>query len=258
MAKILLIETATDICGAAIAVDGQVVATRDVVTTAHATVLNLLIEDCVRESGLSLAQLDAVAVSAGPGSYTSLRIGVSTAKGICYALEKPLIAVDTLRSLAWSSREWLKKNPQFVLGAEPVFWPMLDARRAEIVSALFGTDLALLRPSKTEILRNEMFENCHVLGSQNALQGASEGGVGASFSTPSRVLICSGNGIEKTRNVLNSKFIGFSEITNCHPAFLAVLAEESFQCADFQSLAYFEPVYMKPPNITAPAALKSP
>ena len=183
--------------------------------------------------------MDAVAVSAGPGAYTSLRIGTSTAKGLAYALEKPLIAVDTLQALAWASREWLGKNAKFVLDARPLFLPMIDARRMEVVVAIFDENLRLLQAAEPKILSNEMFEKFHANGSRES--GLAESG---------RVLVLAGNGSPKSRGVFNSKEYVFSEIENCSVQHLTYLAEKHFQSADFQSLAYFEPLYMKPPNIT--------
>lgn len=245
MAKILLIETATEVCGAAIAVDGAVVAQHEKPnSTEHAALLTPQIEACGRDSGIALRDLDAVAVSSGPGSYTSLRIGSSVAKGICYALGKPLIAVDTLQALAWASRETLRQTNPDVLNAPHLFAPMIDARRQEVCFAIFDADLNLVQASKPEILNDKMFE----INSQTSEDSS------VSKKPLEKIIryVLSGNGSIKAENVLKIPGSVFLSIKQCSAGHLAALAEKSFQKSDFQSLAYFEPTYMKPPNITAP------
>lgn len=245
MAKILLIETATEVCGAAIAVDGAVVAQHEKPnSTEHAALLTPQIEACVRDSGIALRDLDAVAVSSGPGSYTSLRIGSSAAKGICYALGKPLIAVDTLQALAWASREALRQTNPDVLNLRHLFVPMIDARRQEVCFAIFDADLNLVQASKPEILNDKMFK-FHPQASEDFF-------VAQNPVEKTIRYVLSGNGSPKAENVLEIPGSVFSIIKQCSTGHLAALAEKSFQESDFQSLAYFEPTYMKPPNITAP------
>ena len=126
MAKILLIETSGEVCSAAISVDGKVLALVEAPDTqSHAALLTLQIGECSNKAGILLADLDAVAVSKGPGAYTSLRVGASVAKGICFALDKPLIAVDTLLALAHASRLWVGKIPSGNLPTvAPIYVPM--------------------------------------------------------------------------------------------------------------------------------------
>ena len=245
MAKILLIETATEVCGAAIALDGVVVAQHENPNSSeHAALLTPQIEACLRDSGIALRDLDAVAVSRGPGSYTSLRIGSSVAKGICYALEKPLIAVDTLQALAWASREALRQTNPDVLNAQHMFAPMIDARRQEVCFALFAADLSTVQASTPEILDNKMFLNR--LAKHTGLTESER------LSEKTEWFVLSGNGSQKTENVLEIPGSVFSAVKRCSVGYLAALAENRFQKSDFQSLAYFEPTYMKPPNITTP------
>jgi tRNA threonylcarbamoyladenosine biosynthesis protein TsaB len=250
MARILLIETATEVCSAAIAVHGEVVAiAEELHSQNHAALLTLQIEQCVKDSGIPLSNLDAVAVSRGPGSYTSLRVGASVAKGICYALGKPLIAVDTLLALAAAARSevgnWkleidnpdVTTNFQFPI-SNFLLLPMLDARRQEVWLAAYDPQLRPLATAQPLILENDLFEKF--------VRAADPAGLG-------EVLIVAGNGSLKLENVPASKRTVFSSIKNCSARHLVPLAEQFFQDADFQNVAYFEPFYMKAPNITTPS-----
>lgn len=235
MARILLIETATDVCSAAIAVDGQIVALAEQLSTLqHAALLTLQIEACVRQAGWPLAQLDAVALSRGPGSYTALRVGASVAKGICYALDKPLIAVDTLLALALASRTGLPENQG---SPHTLLVPMLDARRQEVWTAVYDEAGRLLAPAQPIIMENNLFEK---FLDAFAVQ------------RPGARLILAGNGMRKVQNVPGPWTAVFSPVENCSAVHLAMTAEQFFQTSDFQEIAYFEPFYMKPPNITIP------
>jgi len=232
MAKILLIETATEVCSVAVAIDGETVSlAEDPAQPNHAATLTLLIRECIRQVNLTPADFDAVAVSRGPGSYTSLRVGVAVAKGICYAADKPLIAVDTLRALAAASLVQYTDND----AAKVIAMPMLDARRNEVWTAVFDHNLQELIPAQPLILEHELF--------QKLLQ-----------TLPSRstglVPVVSGNGSEKMMNAHIFENVVFAPIRACSATHLAVIAEQIFQNADFQDTAYFEPFYMKPPNIT--------
>lgn len=234
MAKILLIETSSEVCSTAIAVDGQVLALSELTETpSHAAVLTLQIQACVEQSGITLAELDAVAISKGPGSYTALRVGASVAKGICYALDKPLLAVDTLKSLAMAA-----KNAEKDVTPADLYVPMLDARRQELWLALYDEQLQELSPAQPLILENNSFENYvrDNIGNRTFAR-----------------IVLSGNGVVKAGNARISEQAVISSVKKCSAAYLTVLAEQAFQVADFQDIAYFEPFYMKPPNITTPA-----
>lgn len=237
MSRILLIETATEVCSAAIAVDGKVVALEEnLQSLSHAALLTLQIEACVKASGIPLVSLDAVAVSRGPGSYTSLRVGASVAKGICYALGKPLIAVDTLHALAWGMREAFYASPESRM-LPPLFIPMLDARRQEVWLAVFDAELRRLLPEQPLILENKSFEMLMRL---------------PSLLPHDPVLVIGGNGSAKLESVPNPENVVYSTEKKCSAQHLAALAAHFFQNADFQDVAYFEPFYMKAPNITTP------
>jgi tRNA threonylcarbamoyladenosine biosynthesis protein TsaB len=237
MANILLIETATEVCSAAIAVDGQMLALEESSETlSHSSVLTLQIESCVRRAGISLAELDAVCVSRGPGSYTSLRVGASVAKGICYALDKPLLAVDTLEALAWASRAVLPDQSD----ESALFVPMLDARRDEVWMAVYNHRLEAVIAAAPFILDNNMFEQ-KMSGIGNVEGGGSR-----------NLYYMSGNGCIKAQRVIFSEQTVWGGNVKCSADFLNALAEAKFQLHDFQDVAYFEPFYMKPPNITIP------
>lgn len=237
MSRILLIETATEVCSAAIAVDGKIVALEEnLQSLSHAALLTLQIEACVKACGIPLASLDAVAVSRGPGSYTSLRVGASVAKGICYALEKPLIAVDTLHALAWGMREAFYANPESRM-LNPLFVPMLDARRQEVWLAVFDAQLHRLLPEQPLVLENKSFE---ILMRQSSPLPINP------------VLVIGGNGSAKLESVPNPENVVYSPEKKCSARHLAAPAEQFFQNNDFQDIAYFEPFYMKAPNITTP------
>jgi tRNA threonylcarbamoyladenosine biosynthesis protein TsaB len=237
MAKILLIETSGEVCSAAISVDGRVVAlVEDLNTQSHAALLTLQIAQCSETADIPLAQLDAVAVSRGPGAYTSLRVGVSVAKGICYALDKPLIALDTLLVLAHATRLWMEHSSSVEQASGGhIFVPMLDARRQEVWLAIYDEGLREIAPAQPLILENNSFE---------MFVSEKTGG------SVTEWIVLSGNGMEKTRSGENFKKTVFSALEKCSARHLAGLAEEYFQNIDFQDIAYFEPYYMKPPNIT--------
>lgn len=232
MPKLLLLETSGDICSVAIAVDGRVVALKEAPDCRnHAAVLTLFIQECAQQAGMALSELDAIAVSSGPGAYTSLRVGASVAKGLCYALDKPLIAVDTLLALADASRKAYTDDAAFWLA------PSLDARREEVWTAVYNQDLQLLAPAQPLVLENNSFEN--------HLQKVAAGG-------PVLCTVIAGSGMEKIRSGEFQNKVVFLSRVNCSATHLIDLAERYFQSADFQDVAYFEPFYMKPPNITTP------
>lgn len=135
MPIILAIETATKLCSVAVGRNGVLLASRDLESEklAHAEKVNVFIAEVLEEAGLSMQQLDAIAVGTGPGSYTGLRIGLSAAKGLCYALDKPIIGLSTLCTLVSAARE---HAPVFT----GVLWPMIDARRMEVFARPFDVD----------------------------------------------------------------------------------------------------------------------
>jgi tRNA threonylcarbamoyladenosine biosynthesis protein TsaB len=227
MALILNIETATDICSVALAEDGKLIAFREVQTLNHAGQLTLFIEKCLAEANVNMTDLDAVAISNGPGSYTALRVGSSTAKGICYALDLPMIAIDTLESLALTTFEEVKDT-------EALYCPMIDARRLEVYGAIFSYDtegsLSIIEKMQPIIVDSESF---------------------GSYFSDGKKLIFSGNGSDKCRPILVNEFARFYN-TNCSAKHLIKLSFAAFKKMQFINVAYHTPQYLKAPNITTP------
>jgi tRNA threonylcarbamoyladenosine biosynthesis protein TsaB len=233
---ILLIETATEVCGAGISINGILACSREETNTMnHATLLTTQIKECLDELGITLKDIDAVAVSSGPGSYTSLRVGVSVAKGICYATGKPLIAIDTLYALAFQSKKSLEEKNSEIFKKNNTYISMIDARRMEVCLSLYDNDLLPILRAEPKILENNMFDK--VVSENFQLKNTDW-------------FIFSGSGSKKITDVLNFEKTVFYSIDSCSVSHMSYLSNISFQLSDFQALAYFEPTYMKPPNIT--------
>ena len=152
MALILNIDTSTEICSVAIARDGKLLALKENDEGLnHSVLLGVYVDELLKENGIRAKELDAVAVSMGPGSYTGLRIGVSLAKGICFGTGKPLIAISTLKALAIS----VARN----VDEEALFCPMIDARRMEVYSAIFNRNGEMIRDVRAEIIDPSSFSD---------------------------------------------------------------------------------------------------
>ena len=222
MALILGIETATSICSVALVRDGKLLAIRESVGARdHSAALTTFISEVFTEAGLFFHQLDAVAVSMGPGSYTGLRIGVSSAKGLCYALDKPFIAVDTLKSLAWQALQKLKQQGKDT--GNVLLAPMLDARRMEVYTSIFDQNLKLTEPVNAHIVTEDSF-----------------------ISFPEKDIIYFGDGaskcvflFESISNYIFLDHIDLSAVAICK------LAETEFKNSNFADVAYCEPFYLK-------------
>ena len=216
MARILSIETSTSICSVAIHEQGELLALAEIKEPgAHAEKLLLLVDEVFEKAGLSFADLDAVAVSQGPGSYTGLRIGVSTAKGIAYALEIPLIGINTLQAMAAS---------QSVAPGDYVV-AVLDARRKEVYTQTFGDSLQELSPIEAVVL---------------------EEGVFGSILEKGRVYFV-GDGVEKVKEEVksaNALFVADWAIS-LSAKNMGVLASEKHARQEWEDLAYFVPNYLK-------------
>ena len=213
MGYILNIETATKNCSVALAKEGKTILCKEIAEEgySHAERLHVFIEEIIKEAGITLNDLSAIAVSQGPGSYTGLRIGVSAAKGLCFALNIPLLAVDTLQVLASQ-----------VDVADGWIIPMIDARRMEVYSAIFTPNL----DKKREILAEIIDEN--------------------SFSDRTEKLYFVGDCAEKCKSVLNKEnHIFLEDVKYPSATEMSVLSYEKFKINDTVDVAYFEPYYLK-------------
>lgn len=213
MAYILAIETATKNCSVALSKDGVTILCKEIAEEgySHAERLHVFIEQLLSELELSYKDLSAIAVSQGPGSYTGLRIGVSAAKGLCYALNIPLIAIDTLASLASQ-----------VIVEEGYIVPMIDARRMEVYSAIFNSKLHKIREIRAEILTSE------------------------SFSDSSEKIYFIGDCAEKSKTVLNqNNHVYLDTIIYPSAKDMSAMAYEKYKKNDIVDVAYFEPFYLK-------------
>jgi len=224
MAIILCIETATSVCSVAIAGDNTLIATRESdQKNVHASLVSVFIDEALREAGLKFEDLDAVAVSKGPGSYTGLRIGVSTAKGLCYALDIPLITISTPRSMATGMIAYLKNSNEQVDIATLVC-PMIDARRMEVYSAIYNLDNEEIRKIRADIVDSDSFKE---------------------YLQISPVYFF-GDGAEKCKETLSHQSNAHFNTTVFPSAVHMIdLAFERFRSKQFVDVAYFEPFYLK-------------
>ena len=211
---ILHLETATKVCSVAISNNGAVISIKETVSDGyiHSESLTLFIQDVLNEAQLALADLSAVSVSAGPGSYTGLRIGLSTAKGLCFALNIPLIAIDTLTAL---------KNV-IPSGEMPVI-PMLDARRMEVYAQVYDANGKTLQELDAIVLTEDSF----------------------SLFEPFIVL---GDGAAKCKEMWEHRNITWNKNVLCSAKGQASIAYKKFQKKEFENLAYFSPIYLKDAN----------
>lgn len=228
MALILSIETSTKICSVALHKDGELVALSELYQEkSHSAFLSVLIDQVLKQSSYSIKDLEAVAVSKGPGSYTGLRIGVSTAKGICYGQNIPLISVNTLLGMTYGVSKYYNE--------EELLCPMLDARRMEVYCLLADPELNIQKETHAKIMEEDSFVEM----------------------LKEKKMIFFGNGAQKCKPLLsqypNSAFI--EEVTPS-AANIGVLAAQYFVQQKFEDVAYFEPFYLKEFRTTQPKRKK--
>ena len=222
MSLILCIETGTDICSVGIARDGELVSLRESAEGRdHAKHVGVFVDELLRETGIAPDELNAVAVGMGPGSYTGLRIGVSFAKGLCYGLQIPLVAIGSLDALAEVA---IEDNEAGILDVEAwdeaLLCPMVDARRMEVYTRLYNAKGEPQSDVKAEIINEESFASVRA----------------------TKQLVIFGNGAAKCREVLSD-----ATYINVAPSArgLARLAEQRLQAGQTEDIAYFEPFYLK-------------
>lgn len=218
MALILNIDTATNIGSVCLSKDGQVLQTLvNDQQQDHAATMTLFIQQLMQQHHVTPAQLDAIAVSAGPGSYTGLRVGVATAKGLCYAWEKPLIAVSTLQQMTQGIL--LQEQHEQALYA-----PMLDARRMEVYTAVYTAQLGEILPPQAMILTPESYAD----------------------QLADKPVYFFGNGSEKWMQLLGQNQHATFLPYTMNAEHMVQLSEKAFEKSTFEDVAYFSPFYLKP------------
>jgi tRNA threonylcarbamoyladenosine biosynthesis protein TsaB len=211
---ILNIETATTNCSVSLSQNGETIALKEDYNSnySHAERLHVYIKNLLEKNNVDRSQLDAIAISKGPGSYTGLRIGVSAAKGLCFSLNKPLISVSTLEALAHQ-----------VICSDGVIVPMLDARRMEVYSAIFNSEYEQIRTTEAQILEQSSF---------------------SAYLEKGKVYFI-GNGVDKTKPLISNPNAIFVENKLPSANEMSKLAYLKFKRNDIEDVAYFEPYYLK-------------
>ncbi len=225
MGLILSIETSTMVCSVCISRNGELIGIKESEEEkSHAKNLTVFVDELMKENGFSYSDLDAVSISKGPGSYTGLRIGVSTAKGLCYAKNIPLIAINTLQAMANGMITKVESNEIIIDHFEnSVLVPMIDARRMEVYSAFFNSKGETVRDVKAEILDERSYNE--ILEKQK--------------------MIFFGDGSEKVHNVIKHNNAMFIKNINPSAKDMIELSEQLFKMKKFEDVAYFEPFYLK-------------
>lgn len=211
---ILCLETSTRACSVALAQNGKLLALKESLDEkySHAENLTVFIDDVCKQSKISLKEIDAVAISKGPGSFTGLRIGVSTAKGLCYALNKPLIAINSLESMAVGC-----------ISPQVLACPMIDAKRMEVYCAVYDDKLNEIKKTSAEIIDERSFADL--------LKG--------------HKILFFGDGAEKCKTQIKSQNAVFIDGINPSAQFMIPIAGKYFIEKRFEDMAYFEPFYLK-------------
>lgn len=217
MPLILNIETSSPICSVCLSRDESIIDFREDRTgNSHAKILTVFIDELFKSNNISFSELDAVAVSAGPGSYTGLRIGTSVAKGLCYALSKPLISVPTLFALAVGIQKKASTTGAY-------YMPAMDARRMDAYVAVYNSELNEVYPTSCVTL-NEEFENSLKLFDK---------------------IFVGGNAAEKCKSVIGSPNFIYTEDVNCDARSMVSISNKKYLKSEFENTAYFEPFYLK-------------
>lgn len=222
---ILHIETATDICSVALS-EGtrQLSLIESGMERSHATLLNSFIRQSLADAGREFKELDGISVSKGPGSYTGLRIGVSTAKGLAYALDVPLLSTGTIENMASGARSTdAVKKLMALHGDLLLLCPMLDARRMEVYAGFFTADGKLFREISADIIEKDSYRKI----------------------LKSRQVCFFGNGAKKCRDILDHPHAHFVDGINPTAASMITPVLLRFQKKQFEDVAYFEPFYLK-------------
>ena len=217
MSLILSIDTSTKVCSVALHQDGKLLAINELYTEkSHSGMLTTLCDNVVKYAGFSLKSLDAVAVAKGPGSYTGLRIGVSTAKGFCFALDKPLIAVNTLEAMAYQLKDFYAETH--------LLCPMIDARRMEVYCQILDNQMNVISETEAKIINDSSFSKI----------------------LDEKKIVFFGDGAAKCQAEITHKNAVFLPI-EVHPSAKTVglVATKSYEKSLFENVVTFEPFYLK-------------
>ena len=223
MDLILIIESSTEICSVSLLKNGKLLDTIESDEgQSHARLVTVFADDLLKRNAVKPDDLNAVAVSKGPGSYTGLRIGASTAKGICYAAHIPLIAVGTLEAMA--KHVSLNQSKYQITTDKPLLLcPMIDARRMEVYSMLLNTSGQILKPITADIIDEKFLKN----------------------ELESNTVVFFGNGAPKCENIIKSPNALFLNGINASAKYMTELVWDSYNNKQFEDVAYFEPFYLK-------------
>lgn len=221
MPIIIGIETATQTCSVAITANEQVLALKESSgSNEHSTLLTQYIQEVIELAGVETKNIDAIAVSIGPGSYTGLRIGLSAAKGLCYALDKPLIVVSTLKAIAHRALTTAVQNQ--TAASETIIIPLIDARRMEAYSASYTSKLEEISPVQALLIDENSFSE---------------------FKNSKKILV--GDGAEKCKNLFEHIPDFYFPLVTPSAISICQLATQSYRLSEFADLAYSEPFYLK-------------
>lgn len=219
---IICLETATNLCSVALCDTSGVISLRESMETkSHASMVTVFIDDLLNEQGIKATDLEAVAVSKGPGSYTGLRIGVSVAKGIAYGASIPLIGVETTLSMFWGITGSNYFNPESDL--DSFFCPMLDARRMEVYYSIYDSAGNKIKDISAEIITEDTFLNI----------------------PESQKIIFFGDGALKCKEVINRKNALFAAEYRISASHMYKPVLQAFKNHNYEDVAYFEPFYLK-------------
>jgi tRNA threonylcarbamoyladenosine biosynthesis protein TsaB len=218
MVYILNIETATKVCSVGVSYGEEVLVLRESTErNIHAVKTTVFIEEVLAEAGIGKDKLSAVAVSKGPGSYTGLRIGTSVAKGLCYALDIPLIAISTLEAMAFGAAQKAGKD-------NDLYCPMIDARRMEVYCAFFNKQIEIMRDTNAEVIDGNSFTDI----------------------SAGRKVWYFGDGAPKCREVFSQRpEMTFLEDLFPSASYMAPISNRAYMAKEFADTAYFEPFYLK-------------
>ena len=221
MAFILNIDTATEYAGVCISNGKDILAIEESNEQKnHAAFVQSAIKKVLADAGLKPASIEAIAITEGPGSYTGLRVGMASAKGLCYVLKIPLILINTLEVMALASNEATESNK--IIMDDLLFCPMIDARRQEVFTALYNNDLQKILPPFASVLDDHSF----------------------SLELAKRRIMFSGNGSRKLKELISHRNAIFSDVVH-HISQLSFLSAKAFTENKFSNLAYSEPFYLK-------------